>query len=538
MIEERDKLDGREEEPCRVFLGVCNDVGFGGCLEVDGAFVHSVVDNVCRMVMVDSSEEIANALNSTNNSTNTSEVITAKNIHITPTINLKSSCLETPMNYPLKPAHPSLIPLFKYSLSPTSSPNRFTLHSMYYPLPSSSTMHTLFRTSYFSSPLLISSIGLGNCRKNSDPGSQNGLEYNDGDTRHDVIDLRIRFLFLQMLHIFNYVHSKGGTFNCNNIAGLKNLNNQSLNPLHPENIRVDDDGWITLLLPLWQTYGWKDEEVDSQHLEDNGYTSPYPLPPLPPNDGVTSPLDLRFSNTNIDDQNDEASRRRRESCTSPLNLPGENIPPTTKWRQGMIGNFEYLMILNQACGRTLGDAAAHPVLPWVTDFSYKINDPDCLDGCWRDLTKSKFRLNKGDAQLDVTYGHESPKHHITENLSDITYYIYLARQTPIHTLRKVVRSDFVPKHYPDTLPRLYEWTPDECIPEFYTTPKILLSLHKGLNLTDIQLPDWCKSNEEFINYHRSLLEGDVVSSNLHKWIDLNFGHALTGSAAIERRMFH
>lgn len=51
---------------------------------------------------------------------------------------------------------------------------------------------------------------------------------------------------------------------------------------------------------------------------------------------------------------------------------------------------------------------------------------------WRDLTKSKYRLNKGDRQLDMTYDVSSCSgqipHHVSDALSDITCYVYLARR--------------------------------------------------------------------------------------------------------------
>lgn len=51
---------------------------------------------------------------------------------------------------------------------------------------------------------------------------------------------------------------------------------------------------------------------------------------------------------------------------------------------------------------------------------------------WRDLTKTKYRLTKGDRQLDMTYDvsncSDQIPHHVSDALSDITCYVYLARR--------------------------------------------------------------------------------------------------------------
>jgi len=91
---------------------------------------------------------------------------------------------------------------------------------------------------------------------------------------------------------------------------------------------------------------------------------------------------------------------------------------------------------------------------------------------------SKFRLSKGDAQLETTYKHSEPPHHVPESISELTYYIYLARRTPMQVLKRVVRDVFVPEHYPHSISRIYDWTPDECIPEFYCDPSVFESIHK------------------------------------------------------------
>ncbi|RIA98648.1 hypothetical protein C1645_76770 [Glomus cerebriforme] len=201
--------------------------------------------------------------------------------------------------------------------------------------------------------------------------------------------------------------------------------------------------------------------------------------------------------------------------------------PTMKWVRGDISNFDYIMSLNYLAGRRIGDPNFHPIFPWITDFT-----GSDVSQNWRDFTKTKFRLNKGDEQLDFTFDGPVP-HHITDILSDITYYVYLARKTPIPVLCQYVRTKYEPNEYPSSLQRLFEWTPDECIPEFYTDPSIFKSIHP--DMPDLQLPMWASSAEEFIRIHSEALESDYVSSNLNLWIDLTFGCKLSGEDAIEAK---
>uniref|UniRef100_A0A1A8BMJ3 WD repeat-containing protein 81 n=1 Tax=Nothobranchius kadleci TaxID=1051664 RepID=A0A1A8BMJ3_NOTKA len=230
------------------------------------------------------------------------------------------------------------------------------------------------------------------------------------------------------------------------------------------------------------------------------------------------------------------------------------------WVHGRVSNFHYLMELNRLAGRREGDPNYHPVLPWVVDFTVPF-------GKFRDLRRSKFRLNKGDKQLDFTYEmtkealaaaggngmglgvggdvsclgpvgavqseHLHVPHHISDVLSDITYYVYKARQTPKSVLCSHVRSQWEPNEYPATMERMQSWTPDECIPEFYTDPLIFCSIHP--DMPDLDVPSWCKSNEEFIEVHRHLLESREVSQHLHHWIDLTFGYKLSGKDAVKAK---
>ncbi|EGT42356.1 hypothetical protein CAEBREN_06621 [Caenorhabditis brenneri] len=198
----------------------------------------------------------------------------------------------------------------------------------------------------------------------------------------------------------------------------------------------------------------------------------------------------------------------------------EQIPldeATSNWVHRKWDNYQYLTYLNQITGRVRGEVHNHPIFPWVCDFSSQ-------NSGFRPLNRTKYRLCKGDDQLREMFSRE-PSHHVPELLSDIGYMVYRARVESKENLCRHVRRKWVPEEYPSTMSRMFQWTPDECIPEFYDDPSIFKSRHQ--DMSDLRYPDFVSSSEEFINWHRKMLETEEVSMNLHRWIDLVFGFNLS-----------
>lgn len=84
----------------------------------------------------------------------------------------------------------------------------------------------------------------------------------------------------------------------------------------------------------------------------------------------------------------------------------------------------------------------------------------------------------------------------------------------------------------------------ELIPEFYDVSqegKFLVNnmginfgyRHNNVKVGDVELPPWANGPKYFIEKLRDALESDIVSKNLHKWIDLIFGYKQKGEEAVK-----
>ena len=63
-----------------------------------------------------------------------------------------------------------------------------------------------------------------------------------------------------------------------------------------------------------------------------------------------------------------------------------------------------------------------------------------------------------------------------------------------------MRTNFVAGEYPASLARLFAWSPDEAIPEFFCDPTIFTSLHE--DMVDLAVPEWAAGAEDFVKRHR------------------------------------
>ncbi|KAG2487022.1 hypothetical protein HYH03_014392 [Edaphochlamys debaryana] len=390
---------------------------------------------------------------------------------------------------------------------------------------------------------------LEECLRNPQAAAACGLSYGGSSTAYGTGaygtgpysscgagEHHLRFLLLQLVAAVTHAHARGCAFG----GGLS-----------AATMQLQPGGWLQLLPPP--------------------PAPPPPPSPLAASDTPSSPPPQPRSGPPVP----PLPRLPACLCPGPPTLPAL----TRAWQAHALSNLDYLLLLNLLAGRRLGDRTAHPFVPWVTDFGVHPRimlglgpGPEVavhgsgsgpglgpghgpgveggaaggadegepsggVGGGWHDLSRSRYRQAKGDLQLDVTYASSYPPHHIPqEPLSELSYCIYMARVTPRAVLCRAVRSNFEPREYPPSLAAMLGRSPDEAAPQLYTEPGVFRSQHP--ELPDLQLPAWAASPEDFVAWHRCLLESDHVSARLHTWIDLMFGHQLLGAAAVAAKNVH
>ena len=228
------------------------------------------------------------------------------------------------------------------------------------------------------------------------------------------------------------------------------------------------------------------------------------------------------------------------------------------WKRRELSTFDYLMALNTYAGRTLHDLSQYPVFPWVlkdyTSETIDIHDP----AVYRDLSNPVGALNAERLQTFIERYNsliddpDTPPFHYGSHYSSCPIVLYyLLRLGPYTKLARSLQggrfdqSDRLFHSVAETFKAVMESSADvkELIPEFYYTSEFLANTNTlelgqrqdGVAIGDVALPPWANgSRYEFTRVMREALESEHVSRSLHSWIDLIFGCAQRGQAAIDR----
>ncbi|XP_074849294.1 lipopolysaccharide-responsive and beige-like anchor protein isoform X3 [Carettochelys insculpta] len=244
---------------------------------------------------------------------------------------------------------------------------------------------------------------------------------------------------------------------------------------------------------------------------------------------------------------------RRISLASPRQIfKASNM--TQRWQHREISNFEYLMFLNTIAGRTYNDVNQYPVFPWVIT-NYESEELDLtLPSNFRDLSKPIGALNPKRAaffaeRYESWEDDQVPKFHYGTHYSTASFALtWLLRIEPFTTFFLHVQGgkfDHADRTF-SSVSRAWRNsqrdTSDikELIPEFYYLPEMFVNLNNynlgvmddGTVVSDVELPPWAKTPEEFVRINRLALESEFVSCQLHQWIDLIFGYKQQGPEAV------
>ncbi|KAG5490044.1 hypothetical protein JKF63_00163 [Porcisia hertigi] len=229
---------------------------------------------------------------------------------------------------------------------------------------------------------------------------------------------------------------------------------------------------------------------------------------------------------------------------------------TALWRNRLLSNFDYLLMLNLLAGRTLNDLTQYPVFPWIlsdyTSETLDLTNPSIF----RDLSMPMGACGSGDRQELVRQRYmemgdlgDAPAHYLTHYSSPAITLYFLIRLPPFTGLSILLQgghfdhADRMFHSIQASFKAVMTSTQDvrELIPELYYLPELCLNVNRvdfGLRqdrspMHDLQLPPWAHNDPfTFVYRMREALESAHVSAHLHEWIDLIFGYKQRGKDAV------
>uniref|UniRef100_A0A158P712 Putative neurobeachin homolog n=1 Tax=Angiostrongylus cantonensis TaxID=6313 RepID=A0A158P712_ANGCA len=225
-----------------------------------------------------------------------------------------------------------------------------------------------------------------------------------------------------------------------------------------------------------------------------------------------------------------------------------------KWQKREISNFDYLMFLNTVAGRTFNDLNQYPVFPWIlTNYTSDHLDLN-IAANFRDLSKPVGALSESRRKFFqeryTSWDNETiPAFHYGTHYSTQAFTLnWLIRVEPFTTMfldmqgGRFDHPDRVFHSIAETWERSQKDSHDvkELIPELFYLPEMMRNNNgfelgtrsDGAKISDVLLPKWASSPEQFVLLHRQALESDLVSCQLNQWIDLIFGYKQKGPEAV------
>jgi len=237
------------------------------------------------------------------------------------------------------------------------------------------------------------------------------------------------------------------------------------------------------------------------------------------------------------------------------------VQASREWQRGNITNYDYLLLLNSAAGRTVQDLSRYPVFPWViSDYASSSLDLRKKE-TFRDLSKPIGALNEkrlkyfqqrleGMADMDDSFLYGT-------HYSAAGYVLYyLVRSMPEHMLCLQNGKFDAPDRLFHSVGKCHSCVLSnhadvkELIPEFYNPNNDfdflinaqglqLGATQNGDRVNDVTLPPWAKSPRDFLRKNNKALESEICTAMLPRWIDLIFGSKSRGEAAMEaNNLFH
>lgn len=246
-----------------------------------------------------------------------------------------------------------------------------------------------------------------------------------------------------------------------------------------------------------------------------------------------------------------------EKCTELIDVRLNEL--TKIWNDNLMSNYDYLMYLNRLANRSFNDISRYPIFPWViSDFGseeFQIN----FKTQYRDFTKPMHIQWKSREERSIELFDQISKDPVpvkkpfhcsqfSSNPGSIVY--FYTRIVPL-LITKLQSEAFGPT---DRVFRGFEtlWSQmqtgliqfTEMIPEMYTVNKVDILKNKnrldfgissdGEEISDVNLPKWALSPQDFMFKMKAALESEYCSLHLHSWIDLVFGINTKGNNAMKQ----